>query len=251
MRRTAPPPRVRRAALLLALLALPVSPAGAQGVSSVPRAAWWGGAAILLGASVALDQEIRSTIPPGGGTEWEPLADRLNALGNPRYIVPVLAGGYAVGRIAPSPELSAASAHVLLALVAGGIANGTLKAAIGRERPAGADPASFRPLNLNNRWQSFPSGHSVVAFSVATALAGEAGRPWVSAFAYGTASLVSWSRVYEDKHWTSDVVGGSLVGIATARASLALLHRLHPHGEGEPVTVTLLPGAFLVRLPAR
>lgn len=248
---TAPRPRLLRAALLLVLVSLPARVLGAQESAALPRATWWAGAGILLGGSLALDAEIHDLVPAGTEGDWEPLADGLNYLGNPKYLVPAVAGGWVAGRLAPSTELSAASAHLLGALVAGGIANGALKTAVGRQRPVGGDPYSLRPFSLNNRWQSFPSGHAVVAFSLATALSREAGRPWVSSVAYGTASLVSWSRVYEGKHWTSDAVGGSLLGIVAARASLGLLHRLHPHGEGGAATVTLLPGAFIVRLPAR
>ena len=244
-------PRLLLLLLLPALLLAPAVPAFAQRAPAVPRAAWWAAAGVLLGGSLALDGEIRSTVPPGGGTEWEPLTDRLNHLGSPRYLLPAVAGGYAAGALAPGSGLSTASAHVLGALLAGGMANGALKTAVGRERPAGGDPHSFRPFSLENRWQSFPSGHAVVAFSVAAALSEEADRGWVSALSYGTASLVAWSRIYEDKHWTSDAVAGALVGALSSRAALGLIHRVSPHGSGEAAGVVLTGNGFVVHIPTR
>ena len=213
---------------------------------------WWLGASAVLAGTLLLDEELRSTVPEGGGITWEPLADQLNYLGNPRYLLPALAGGYATGKLARAPELSTASVHVFAALLASGVANGTVKSVVGRERPVGGDALAFRPFNLNNRWQSFPSGHAVVAFSVASAVAEEADRSWVTALSYGTASLVGWSRIYEDKHWASDVVGGALIGILASRTSLQLLHRRWPHeGEGEAAMIVFHPGGVVARIPTR
>jgi membrane-associated phospholipid phosphatase len=141
---------------------------------------------------------------------------------------------------------------VTAALAAGGAANGVLKYSVGRERPSTtSDPLRFRPFNAHNRWQSFPSGHAVVVFSLASAVAEEARRPWVTALAYGGAAAVGWSRVYDDKHWTSDVAGGALVGIVAGRGTVRLLHRGADADDADPPTVTVAPGVVAVRIPVR
>jgi hypothetical protein len=38
--------------------------------------------------------------------------------------------------------------------------------------------------------------------------------PWI---AYSFAAITSWSRVYDEKHWTSDVVLGALIGYVTGK----------------------------------
>jgi membrane-associated phospholipid phosphatase len=85
----------------------------------------------------------------------------------------------------------------------------------------------------------------------------EARRPWVTVATYGTAGAVAWSRVYEDKHWTSDVVAGSLVGIVAGRGTVAYLHRRAERraggdgdGAGSGARVSLLPGGVAVSIPA-
>jgi membrane-associated phospholipid phosphatase len=248
-------PRGLRPAALAALLAAHLAgaaPTTAQEGPDPGRTAAWLGAGALLGGALLLDQGIRSTLPEGGGASWTPLTEQLNHLGNPRYLVPALAAGYAGGSLARVRGLPTGSAHVFAALVVAGVANGTVKYAVGRQRPAGGESLSFRPFNSSNRWQSFPSGHAVVAFSVAAAVSEEADRTWVSALSYGTASLVGWSRVYADKHWASDVVGGALIGTVSSRVALHLLHRRLPHGgEPAPAAILLRPDGVEVRFRTR
>lgn len=229
--------------LVLALCA--ASPAAAQ-----RRAEPYVLAGALLAGAALLDRPVERSVPDGGGERLEWATRGLNYGGRPFYALAALGGAYAGGRLADSPRLSSSAAHVAAALLVSGAANGTLKYTVGRERPSQTDdPLRFRPFNPSNRWQSFPSGHAVVAFSLAASVSEEARSPWVTALTYGGASLVGWSRIYDDKHWTSDVVGGALVGIAASHATLRVLHRRHPHADG--ATVALAADGVVVRIPVR
>ncbi|HST61860.1 MAG TPA: phosphatase PAP2 family protein, partial [Longimicrobium sp.] len=64
--------------------------------------------------------------------------------------------------------------------------------------------------------------------------------------AYGGAAAVAWSRVYEDKHWASDVTAGAIIGIVAGRGTVRLLHR-----GGEPATVAIAPSGIAIRIPVR
>ena len=245
------PTRALRSAALAALLAgglLRAAPTTAQEGPAADRVGAWLGAGALLAGALLLDEGFRASAPPATSTELTGLTEPLNHLGNPRYLVPALAVGYAGGKLAGQRGVASSSLHVFAALLASGVANGTFKYAVGRQRPAGGDALSFRPFASENRWQSFPSGHAVVAFSIATSLSEEADRAWVTALSYGTASLVGWSRVYRDKHWTSDVVGGALIGVVSSRATLRFLHRRLPHDSSAvPATVVLTPSGVELR----
>jgi len=197
---------------------------------------------------VLLDRTIDGAVPQGGGTRLEWATDALNHGGRPQVAVVALGAAWAGGRLAGSPRTAQAAEHVLIALLAAGVANGTLKYTIGRERPSDTDdPARFDSFSRENRWQSFPSGHTTVAFSLAASISEEARTPWVTGVAYGTAALVGWSRVYDDRHWASDVVGGALVGVAASRATLAWLHARRPDGEPS-LRVAVLPNAIVFSL---
>lgn len=243
-----PPRSIRRSVLLslsICLGALP-RPADAQEIVSGREAA--AGAAVLAGA-LLLDRAFDGAVPDGGGRRLEPLSDALNHGGRPQYAVALLAGTWAAGQLAGRGEVADAALHVGAALAAGGVLNGALKYSMGRERPSATDdPHHYRPWADQNRWQSFPSGHTVVAFSLAAAVSEEARTPWVTALAYGGAAAVGWSRVYEDKHWASDVAAGALIGIVAGRGTVRLLHR---GGEGAAPAVAVAPGVVAIRIPVR
>jgi undecaprenyl-diphosphatase len=80
---------------------------------------------------------------------------------------------------------------------------------------------------------SFPSGHAMETTAVALASAYTVARaeivPVIPAFAAAglLASASTVGRLYLDRHWVTDAVGGSLLGIAIAAAAGAI-HELIP-----------------------
>ena len=59
---------------------------------------------------------------------------------------------------------------------------------------------------------SFPSAHSLVAWSAASALAAEYPSPWTQFALYSAATGVSLTRVMGQQHFPSDVLVGSSLG---------------------------------------
>jgi len=84
-----------------------------------------------------------------------------------------------------------------------------LKPIVDRTRPDGGS-------------QSFPSGHSASAFAGAAFLQRRYGWSY-GVPAYALATFVAWSRVESKRHWTSDVIAGGAIGIAS---NLVFTHRL-------------------------
>jgi len=223
-----------------------VRPAEAQGLVSGREA---GAAAAVLAGALLLDRAFDGAVTGDGGGRLDPLADALNYAGRPQYAVALLGGTWVVSEVGGRGEVADAAVRVAAGLAAGGVINGALKYAVGRERPNETDdPHRFQPFADENRWQSFPSGHTVVAFSLASGIAEEARRPWVTALAYGGAAAVAWSRVYEDKHWASDVAAGALLGILAGRGTVRLLR---PSAGETRAAVSFAPGMVSVRIPVR
>lgn len=105
------------------------------------------------------------------------------------------------------------------AIVHAGIIVFVLKTIAGRERPFYNDHQGrfhlFKKLESGSTYHSFPSGHTITAFSMATVIAKEySDKKWVGITSYGLASLVGLSRIGLDKHWASDVFIGSVLGYA-------------------------------------
>ena len=66
---------------------------------------------------------------------------------------------------------------------------------------------------------SFPSGHAIAAFSVATVIARRYGtyHRWITYAAYGSAALVGFSRASLSSHFVSDVFLGAAMGYSISR----------------------------------
>jgi membrane-associated phospholipid phosphatase len=133
------------------------------------------------------------------------------------------------------------------AILQSGLLVTVLKGVFGRQRPfwdSGVDrwsgPVGFfdRFASGNyGRYDSFPGGHSITAFSLATVLAMQYGEHiWVPILAYTTATGVALSRLTEGKHWLSDCLVGGVLGYVVGRM-VVLNHRSRYH---------ILPTAGLV-----
>lgn len=90
-----------------------------------------------------------------------------------------------------------------------------LKYTIGRERPYGGV------------FNSFPSGHTMTAFFGAEMLRREYGEeyPGVAIAGYAVATGVGLMRMYNNRHWASDVLAGAGLGIL----STSLMYWLAPY----------------------
>ena len=74
----------------------------------------------------------------------------------------------------------------------------------------------------NGGGRSFPSGHTSIAFMGAELVRLEYG-PWWGLSAYCVAGLTAFMRVWNNRHWTSDIMAGAGLGILTANAAYWLL----------------------------
>lgn len=67
---------------------------------------------------------------------------------------------------------------------------------------------------------SFPSGHTAMAFMGAELLRREyRGNMWVGIGGYTMAALTGFLRMYNNRHWLTDVIGGAGIGILSAEAA--------------------------------
>jgi membrane-associated phospholipid phosphatase len=172
-------------------------------------------AGVILAATLIADQSFRGQVQEYRGKTSNALARVGNGFGEPRYVLPVVGAGLLVGQLTGERSVTRVALRAGGAVaIAGGITT-AVKLVIGRGRPRGdGDADLFRPLS---GWSSFPSGHTAVAFALATAIADETRDPWSDAALYGGATLTGLARLNDDRHWASDVFVGALVGHLSAR----------------------------------
>jgi membrane-associated phospholipid phosphatase len=172
-------------------------------------------AGLILAAAMMGDEGLQEEFQEHrtGGTNS--VARLGNSFGDPLYVIPAIGVGYLAGRLTGDHAVS----HVALrvgkaALLSSGITT-ALKYSIGRTRPThGGDSDQFRPFGGAT---SFPSGHTTLAFAVATVVADATTDSWSDVALYGAATMTAFARVNDDRHWTSDVLAGALVGHLSAR----------------------------------
>lgn len=93
-----------------------------------------------------------------------------------------------------------------------------------------------------SRANSFPSGHTAMAFLGAEMVRTEYGNAYGAA-AYAIAAATGFLRVYNGRHWVSDVVAGAGAGILSARIGYWLLpwERRLFGWDVSPVQAAVLP----------
>ncbi len=233
-----------RAWIVLLLALAPLTPGVAQGPRPVgpgeplmsSRFAWTVGAALFV--SVWLDTSVREDALEMQGAWSDRAASVAKTLGEGKYVLPVLGLSYAAGRVSGLQPLADVSGHALLATASAGLAAGALKTLVGRERPyVGGSPSTFEPFNLKN--ESFPSGHTAMAFALATTFAAETPDRLSDVFFYVGATMTGLSRIHDDRHWLTDVVAGAGVGYLAGRWATRA-HRRIPVSAG--------PGGVMLRL---
>jgi hypothetical protein len=147
-------------------------------------------------------------------------------LGELYTLLPAAAAVYTVGRAKDEPKVSHMGMDLLRSLAVSEALVTGLKYATRRERPDGSGKTSF------------PSGHASDTFAFATALERHLG--WKGAVpAYIFSSYVAISRLPDNRHWLSDVVFGSTVGIVAGRT-------VTRHGREFPIAVAAVPGGVAI-----
>lgn len=146
-------------------------------------------------------------------------------------------GMYAYGRLRDNQRAADLGLHGTEALLIGSQIGNLLKNVVGRARPYKDvnnphDYKLFRGFGGGTDYRSFPSGHTIAAFAAASAVTSEMKRWWpksvwvIGPIMYGGAWAVGWSRMFDNKHWASDVITGAAIGTF---AGLKVVHWHHSH----------------------
>jgi membrane-associated phospholipid phosphatase len=205
----------------------------------------WGGAAASLlilapewNGSRSYDERFEQNINRNGRFTRGFLKNITHA-GDSHVLIGTSLAMYGIGYWQDEPRFATASLHIFEGLIDTGIAIYLVKAVAGRSRPVDrpVDGDFNGPLGFfsSSNNDSFPSGHSAMSFAAATIFAHETKNVWLGYSAYAMAATVSYSRVYVEKHWASDVIAGAVLGY-----SVGVLVEKHRHAK-EDKSARIIP----------
>lgn len=178
-----------------------------QSVKTTPTLPQWGNGAIIGGGAILagalLDKPVDRFMKKHQGSSLTRAWDNIGKA------TPVVLAGAAAGAVAFGDARMQNIGIISLESVVGAAA-----LSIGAKHVAGR----ARPIEDKGQWgkatnksdASFPSNHASVAFAAVTPFAQEYDAPWL----YGLAAAGSLGRTAGRQHWVSDVVAGSVLGMA-------------------------------------
>lgn len=172
---------------------------------------------------------------------------------------------WAVGRLTGNRRMADLGLHGVEAIALSEVLTRGIKGLAGRARPA---VNSNHPTDFDlgrgfgdKEHQSFPSGHTSAAFAAAAVVAHETAEWWprwkwvIGPAMYGGAGLVGLSRMYNNRHWASDVAVGAAIGAFSGWKVVRYTHSnpdnpidrlllraaIAPDGEGGTVVAWVIP----------
>ena len=236
--------------LVYALVAAPVvaQPVDTTKVSTAPlftaRDLWVaGGFALATVALYPADRSLARSIrrePLQNNHFLNESADVFDFMGT-KGSVYIGTSMYVVGRLAGIERLADLGLHGTESLFLAQALVKLVKGLAGSARPQVniEDPRSFklgRGFNDRDNYRSFPSGHAGMAFAAAAAVTSETSMWWpkstwyIAPIMYGGAMLVAISRMYDNRHWASDVVMGAAIGTFSG-LKIVRYHHSHPNNR--------------------
>lgn len=241
--------RMISAAALAIAFAPAIAPLGAQGAAlgAAPGAqsdsarhgpiltrrdlGWLAGAAgasvLLIGSDARITREALGSPIQRGGLVRSSL-DVASEFGGPGALA-LSVGLWGAGKLAHKPAVERVGLRATEAIFVSGVVTSAIKVVSGRARPdrspgAPRDFSFARGIRDQNGFDSSPSGHASTAFALAAVLDAEWARHspdrprWIRPALYAAAALTAASRVFDNRHWASDVVLGSTIGVVGGHA---------------------------------
>jgi PAP2 superfamily len=210
-------------------------------------ALWLAGLAITGAIIYANDQEIYDEIHRASDTEgykpFRKLGEAVEPVGhmgntNPYYFA-ILGGSYLLG----IDKLTTMSAQILEAHFITGLGKNISQQLIGRRRPhEGQGPRSFE----RGEGTSFPSGHTINIFELATVISHHYAYLPVQIGCYTLATAVGFQRITDEQHWPSDVFAAAVFGTVTTRALLARHDASRRERESDSTTTDAPATSWLI-----
>lgn len=139
--------------------------------------------------------------------------------GSPQVTYGITGSVYLFGLFTKNEPVRETGVLLISSATAVGLIQTVLKTTVGRSRPQnGDDKFDFKPFSGEAGFRSFPSGHTILSFTTAYAIAKQFDNPWVKAGIYTVGMISPISRIVNGAHWLTDVALSMAISIATVDA---------------------------------
>lgn len=214
---------------------LMVAPVAREDIGLLKTAAALG----AVGLVYVFDNDIRDKLQGAKSSTLDTAADAGSIVGSPYLHLGLAAALYGGGLLADSPQYREMGEMLGEAAILADAATFVLKEAIGRARPSqNAGKGTFRPFQFRSDYDSAPSMHTASSFAMASVIAATSDSLTTKFLSYAAATFVGFSRMYQDKHWASDVLLGAAIGELCGRVVISR------HAGWQKQTLTITPSVM-------
>lgn len=170
------------------------------------------------GITFAFDRDIQRKLTSKPSSSLDNAAKIGSLAGDPYIHLGFSALVYGMAITADSPKWKEIGEMMAEALILADASTLLIKEGTGRARPVASNRNDdFKPFQFKKDYDSFPSMHTASSFAMASVAARTSGNVPTAIFAYSAATLVGLSRMYQNKHWATDILLGAAIGELSGR----------------------------------
>lgn len=134
--------------------------------------------------------------------------------GAPQNSYMLTAGIYGVGLLTRNEKIRHTGVLLVTSATVAGLIQTVSKTAFGRARPSTLEGrGSFKPFSSEGAYHSFPSGHTILSFTTAHAIARQFDSWFVKVPIYAVGMISPVSRLWKGAHWLTDVALGMAISV--------------------------------------
>lgn len=168
---------------------------------------------LATGLAFSLDPSVKDAVDQQQNSSLDYTTSISEKFGRIAYAGIFAGGMYLTGKIIDNKDISTTGRLLVESILYSSAVASLLKYTVGRARPyANEGPSDAFEYKFREDHFSFPSGHTAIAFAVSTVLSRRIDNPFASIALYGLAGFTGYQRIYDDKHWFSDVFVGAAIG---------------------------------------